>query len=280
MPSQLVLPLTQHAGDPAQLEARSAFPKLVDWEREGGSLVRGAIAARKAARKSGAPRPARRRGLWSFAGGLAELSEAIAAKLGDAVRCAARVRSLVEDGEGAATHPQRLAEQRDHAGLIEQRPVHGAEGGAQPVLPALGRHAVAGHRRVSNHPATIEHPETGEPVWFNHTQVFHLSAAEAELRRVFAKRGDLRSLAHWAAAKGLAAFERRRRNDDELAMQCTFGDGTPISDADMEHVRDCIWNNLVAYRWQRGDMVAIDNFSVSHGRLPYRGDRRVAVCWA
>ena len=29
-----------------------------------------------------------------------------------------------------------------------------------------------------------------------------------------------------------------------------------------------------------GDVVAIDNFAVSHGRLPYRGPRNVAVAWA
>ena len=89
-----------YAGDPEQLEARSAFPKLVGWERAAGSLVRGALAARKAARTEGAPKTPRRRGLWSFAGGLAELADAVAARLGESVRCSSPVRSLVEDGEG------------------------------------------------------------------------------------------------------------------------------------------------------------------------------------
>jgi hypothetical protein len=48
----------------------------------------------------------------------------------------------------------------------------------------------------------------------------------------------------------------------------------------MEHVRDVIWNNMVITPWRRGDVVAIDNHSVAHGRLPYRGPRQVAVCWA
>lgn len=89
-----------YAGDPAQLEAGSAFPKLVGWEREGGSLVRGAIAARKAARRAGAPNGHRRRGLWSFPGGLAELADAVAAQLGEAVRRSSEVHGLVEDGDG------------------------------------------------------------------------------------------------------------------------------------------------------------------------------------
>jgi hypothetical protein len=37
-----------------------------------------------------------------------------------------------------------------------------------------------------------------------------------------------------------------------------------------------IWQNLVVYPWQTGDVVAIDNNAVGHGRLPYQGPRRIA----
>ncbi len=47
-----------------------------------------------------------------------------------------------------------------------------------------------------------------------------------------------------------------------------------------EAVRAAIWKNLVAFQWQLGDVLAIDNRSVSHGRMPYRGPRSIAVCWA
>ena len=63
-------------------------------------------------------------------------------------------------------------------------------------------------------------------------------------------------------------------------MHCTYGDGGEIADADMEKIRDAVWKNLVAIPWQRGDVVAIDNFAVSHGRLPFQGPRQIAVCWA
>jgi hypothetical protein len=45
-------------------------------------------------------------------------------------------------------------------------------------------------------------------------------------------------------------------------------------------VRDVVWRHLVPTPWQRGDVVAIDNHSTSHGRLPYEGPRHIAVCWA
>ena len=49
---------------------------------------------------------------------------------------------------------------------------------------------------------------------------------------------------------------------------------------DVEAVLDAVWRNLVVFPWRRGDVVAIDNFAVAHGRLPYDGPRAIAVCWA
>ena len=34
------------------------------------------------------------------------------------------------------------------------------------------------------------------------------------------------------------------------------------------------------FPWRRGDVLAIDNFAVSHGRLPDSGPREIAVAWA
>ncbi len=78
----------------------------------------------------------------------------------------------------------------------------------------------------------------------------------------------------------LTAALRRLKSADAQSLHCTYADGSEIPDADMEHVRDVVWKHMVIFPWQRGDVVAIDNHSVSHGRLPYRGPRHVAVCWA
>ena len=84
----------------------------------------------------------------------------------------------------------------------------------------------------------------------------------------------------WQLTRALAALQRRSKASDELSMHCTHLDGSEIPDADIEAVRDAIWKHMVVVPWRRGDVVAIDNFAVSHGRLPYRGPREVAVCWA
>ncbi len=134
-------------------------------------------------------------------------------------------------------------------------------------------------RLINTTPAIRMHPQTGEPVWFNHSQVFHLSSAEDEYRRISKRLPELRyHVLRGIAALG-AAYKRWRLSDADQAMQALYGDGSPIPCSDMVAVRDAIWKNLVVTRWQKGDAVLIDNFAVSHGRLPYHGPRKVVVGW-
>jgi hypothetical protein len=48
----------------------------------------------------------------------------------------------------------------------------------------------------------------------------------------------------------------------------------------MEELREAVWRHMVILPWRAGDVLVIDNRSVSHGRLPYRGTRRVVACLA
>jgi oxygen-dependent protoporphyrinogen oxidase len=76
------------AGDADTLSARSAFPELARWEREHGSLFRGALASRP-------PRDASRpKGLLSFRDGLETLPRALAASLGERLSRGTPVRRL------------------------------------------------------------------------------------------------------------------------------------------------------------------------------------------
>lgn len=127
--------------------------------------------------------------------------------------------------------------------------------------------------------AVKTHPKTGEPVWFNHAAVFHTSNGDGELRRVFQLRPSVRS---FLAALGGKAFTtlQRLRDPDNLPMHCTYGDGGPIPKSDMEAVRDAIWKNQVITPWKNGDVLAIDNDSTAHGRMPFYGPRMIAVAWA
>lgn len=68
-----------YAGNPARLSTRHAFPKLWEFEQKSGSIIRGQIAAAKARKASGAPKPPS--GIFSFQNGLQTLTDALAAQL-------------------------------------------------------------------------------------------------------------------------------------------------------------------------------------------------------
>ena len=91
-----------YAGDPSQLEARSAFGRVFEMAELGGGLVPGALLARKrsqaskaAARAPELDLPKTRRGeLGSFRTGLQALPLAIAEKLGDRVKLQWQAKQL------------------------------------------------------------------------------------------------------------------------------------------------------------------------------------------
>lgn len=134
-------------------------------------------------------------------------------------------------------------------------------------------------RLVSTQPLTRRHPVTGEVAWHNHLTTFHVSTALAELRRVAALRPSDRHRGLVRMAEQVDA-RLRAKPPEERGMHTTALDGSELPEADVEHVRDVTWRHMVIEPWQRGDVVAIDNHSTSHGRLPYEGPRRIVVCWA
>jgi oxygen-dependent protoporphyrinogen oxidase len=76
-----------YAGDPEKLSLRSAFPSAYQWEKECGSVLRGALKSRP---PKGKPRPA----LCSFPGGVGTLVRTLGEKLGDALERETAVVSI------------------------------------------------------------------------------------------------------------------------------------------------------------------------------------------
>lgn len=75
-----------YAGDVNILGARAAFAKFWQFEKDAGSMIRGAFTYMKKKRKRlKAEGKAIRRGLWSYKGGLGTLTGKLAEKLGDHV---------------------------------------------------------------------------------------------------------------------------------------------------------------------------------------------------
>jgi oxygen-dependent protoporphyrinogen oxidase len=89
-----------HAGVPERLSIRATFPRLAELEARHGSLIRGLLAARAAARGRTASPPA---AFYTLQGGLAELVDALVARLpADRLRRDAPVVTLERAAGGYA----------------------------------------------------------------------------------------------------------------------------------------------------------------------------------
>lgn len=102
-------------------------------------------------------------------------------------------------------------------------------------------------------PAIVRHPRTGEEVWFNHATFFHISTLPPPIR------DSLQS----------------NFSDDDLPTNTFYGDGTAIEPEVLEVLRAAYLSSLVRFRWQRGDVLFIDNVLAVHGRDPFTGKRTV-----
>jgi alpha-ketoglutarate-dependent taurine dioxygenase len=106
--------------------------------------------------------------------------------------------------------------------------------------------------------AVERHPVTGEAVWFNQAHLFHASNLQPEVRE---------SLVELLGA-------------DQLPRNTFFANGQPIPDALFDEVRAVLAAETVAFRWQAGDVLMLDNMLTAHGRAPFKGPRKVVVAMA
>jgi alpha-ketoglutarate-dependent taurine dioxygenase len=102
------------------------------------------------------------------------------------------------------------------------------------------------------------HPVTDAEVWMNQAHLFHVSNLDR------ATRDSLTEL-----------FP-----EDELPRHAYFGDGSPIDDDVLEHVRESFLAEQVLVPWQAHDVLVIDNMLTSHGRQPFTGERKLLVAMA
>lgn len=104
-------------------------------------------------------------------------------------------------------------------------------------------------------PAVEQHPLLGEQVWFNHATFFHVTTLEPTVSE--------------ALLAGL--------NKEDLPTNTYYGDGSPIEFAVLDELREAYRRETVAFPWQKGDILVLDNMLVAHGRAPYAGQRRIVV---
>ncbi|MFA8359013.1 TauD/TfdA family dioxygenase [Burkholderia ubonensis] len=111
-------------------------------------------------------------------------------------------------------------------------------------------------------PAMRRHPLTHDLVWFNQVHIFSPHAA---LR--WARRDGRHAL---AGRLERALVEHPERLDDVC-----HGDGTPLDRDDVLHVADVLDAAARPVRWQRGDLLLLDNVLGGHGRRQFEGERLI-----
>ena len=107
-------------------------------------------------------------------------------------------------------------------------------------------------------PVVARHPATDETVWFNHATFFHVSTLNPTLREGL-----------------LAEF-----GEEDLPNNTFYGDGSPIEPVVLDNLRDAYLKEMIPIRWQKGDIVVLDNMLTAHARAPYAGTRKILVTMA
>jgi len=136
-----------YAGDPETLSLRAAFPSLDEWEREYGSVLRGAMNSRK---QQPGPRP----GLCTFRGGLRSLLQALESELGDGLVKGARVEAIEKVEPSGFT--VRFSEGKQHESIPVRAVVMAAPAYiAGNLLAGLSQRAADGLRGVIYAPVAV-----------------------------------------------------------------------------------------------------------------------------
>jgi alpha-ketoglutarate-dependent taurine dioxygenase len=104
-------------------------------------------------------------------------------------------------------------------------------------------------------PAVIKHPQTSELVFFNQIQLHHVSCLPPSVR------DSLRLIT----------------GEENLPRNVYYGDGSPIEDSVVQHLKDLYDRLAIGFKWQERDVLMLNNMLVAHSRNPFRGQRKIVV---
>ena len=103
----------------------------------------------------------------------------------------------------------------------------------------------------------INHPRTGEQVWFNSLTMQHANYVAAGMSREL--------------------YARAFPPDSPKSYNVVLGDGSPIDEDIILQMYDIQDEVSVALTWRPGDLMLLDNIYVAHGGNPYTGPRDIQV---
>jgi oxygen-dependent protoporphyrinogen oxidase len=128
-----------YAGDPEKLSLKAAFPTLEEWEREYGSVIRGAIKSRPKPKNGDAKR--KPPSLCSFRRGVSTLASSIGQQLGSNMQIRTKTCSITRSADVWQIHAERDGQADTHAAraIVIATPAYAAAHLLEKVSPELAR---------------------------------------------------------------------------------------------------------------------------------------------
>jgi len=105
--------------------------------------------------------------------------------------------------------------------------------------------------------AFLNHPITGEQVWFNQVDQFHPCHLQKDIYEML--------------------MELHSHDEPSLPMYGSFGDNSRIDEQKVHEVQKTINDLSSLVRWKKGDLLLLDNVLIAHGRMPFAGERKIIV---
>ncbi len=103
----------------------------------------------------------------------------------------------------------------------------------------------------------LKHPTTSEWVWFNQANQFHPSSLPEDIYKML-------KLIH-------------REQPDKYPQFATFGNGEQIPEEYLHEITKTSFESSLSFKWQKGDLLILDNIIMAHGRRAYSGVRKILV---
>lgn len=115
---------------------------------------------------------------------------------------------------------------------------------------------------------SITHPKTGDVIWFNHAYMLNNGSDNPNVPPPGFR-------AFLPAMTDEIIKEMKATPPTELPHNSFYGDGSLIESSVIEELHSIYMSESVAFKWQKGDFIILDNLLASHGRNPFEGDRRI-----
>lgn len=106
--------------------------------------------------------------------------------------------------------------------------------------------------------AVARHPHTGERVWFNQANLFHLSSLDEDMQEALIDSVGL----------------------ENVPRNVYYGDGEPLEADALAEIRGVLDQQRIVFPWLTGDVLMLDNMLTAHARDPFEGPRKVVVAMA